>query len=135
MNTYKKVLKSLDEALNSGKYPVIKNAADYKHVKSIDYHGKTYESVYNFNYYYNAKKDILINERCHEDEGCCTLFLIDPKIKKDPKFPYKEYEEIGDYHGMVGPFDDRKNWVNGDIELELTDYYISHPEKFQLWTV
>ena len=117
MNIYKKVLKSLDEALNST--PVIENAADYKHVKSIDYHGKTYKSIYDGNFYYNDKEDILVYERFDELENCFTYELINTKIQKDPKFPKAEFDTIGFYYGTVSPFDDPKSWNNGTIELEV----------------
>lgn len=50
--------------------------AYYKHVDKIEIGGKTYESFYNHNYYYNVNNKSLILEECHEFENYNDYTLI-----------------------------------------------------------
>ena len=54
----------------------IVDTSKYTHQKSIEFCGRTYESVYNNNYYYNETDNILLYD---QNDDCCfsTIYRID----------------------------------------------------------
>lgn len=89
------------------------NVRNFKHVERIEKFGKTFESFYCHNYYYDEINDILIFSHC-DDDMAHLYYIIDEN----------GFNHIGCGFGIYSIFDDEKYYdsdppiVNGIVELD-----------------
>lgn len=89
------------------------NVRNFKHVERIEKFGKTFESFYCHNYYYDEINDILILSECDDDMGH-AYFIVDEIGRTF----------IGCEIGVYSIFDDEDDYdgeppmENGIVELD-----------------
>ena len=76
---------------------LILDCSNYKQVNKIKFYGKVFESVHNYNYYFNHITNHLILEECDEFSGICEYYRIECECIKNVlikrHISHKECEE------------------------------------------
>lgn len=89
------------------------NVRNFRHVKTIEKFGKTFESVYCHNYYYDETNDMLILSECDDDMGHSYYIINENGMT-----------HIGCSFGIYSIFDNEKDYdgeppiENGIVELD-----------------
>ena len=82
----------------------------FHHVNEIVLNGITYNSVYNYNYYYDDTNNVLILEECNDD-----MFFMYSIINGDG-----QSDHLGNYFGNFSIFDE----YNRDYVEENSERYV-----------